>query len=161
MRVEYRDDEAYQVVFTRTEQSSLGKITMERIAEANLGTGVSFKIDVTSGNLLYRRSLVQAPSEPPIQKPPVYSGCLQLFPRALRAIAELSARGTKKHGGPICFDRKSTDPDDYRESHSRHVIDGAICPYNHEDDVEHDVQIAWNALAVLELSLRQQETDDA
>jgi hypothetical protein len=101
-------------------------------------------------------------------KPPVMTGVFLRFPRAMIAIAEVSAVGFKKY---------SVDPSDavqrmgyaevangearYTDAIGRHllgqVLDG---PINIENGtpVRHAAQAAWDALAALEIQLKNEQT---
>lgn len=82
---------------------------------------------------------------------PLARGCLDYFPAALAAVAELSRKGNDKHnpGEPIHWARgKSTD---HADCILRHLVDrGTIDP---EDGMSHSVKIAWRALALLQEEL--------
>jgi hypothetical protein len=98
-----------------------------------------------------------------------YHGLIYRFPRALRAVARVSAFGNKKHGREE--DLESTDtiftvPNAhliYKDCLMRHVIDRVIEGEINEADggVYHAAQIAWNALCDLEIMLREQEDREA
>lgn len=83
-------------------------------------------------------------------KAPVLRGALQYFPRALTAVAEVSAFGAGKYtwGG------WESVPDGiarYGDAMARHVLaDGA----DEQSGLSHAAHAAWNALARLELMLR-------
>lgn len=90
-------------------------------------------------------------------KSPVFRGTIQYFPRALRAVAQLSAFGAAKYswGGwaavPDGINR-------YTDALARHLtaepIEGDL---DKETGLPHSFATAWNALARLELILRKQE----
>jgi hypothetical protein len=78
---------------------------------------------------------------------PVATGCLDYFPTALAAVAEVSRVGNDQHnpGKPLHWDRaKSTDEADCLIRHflERGTID--------TDGVRHSAKVAWRALALLE-----------
>jgi len=84
---------------------------------------------------------------------PVASGCLDYFPNALLAVAELSRIGNEQHnpGAPLHWDR--TKSQDEADALLRHLIDrGKI----DTDGVRHSAKVAWRALALL-----QKEIEDA
>jgi len=92
-------------------------------------------------------------------KPPVVRGVLQYFPRALEAVAEISAAGAEKY----TWNGWQSVPDGvvrYGDAMGRHILgeatDGPIDP---ESGLLHAAQVAWNALARLELMLRDRATD--
>jgi hypothetical protein len=78
---------------------------------------------------------------------PIARGCLDYFPDALLAVAELSRIGNEQHnpGQPLHWAKeKSTDEAD---ALLRHLIDrGAI----DTDGVRHSTKVAWRALALLQ-----------
>lgn len=78
---------------------------------------------------------------------PITSGCLDYFPDALLAVAELSRIGNEQHnpGQPLHWDRtKSTDEAD---ALLRHLIDRGT---RDTDGVRHSAKVAWRALAMLQ-----------
>ena len=100
----------------------------------------------------------RAPFEPGAKldsgKPMVMRGVLQYFPRALAAVAAVSEFGAKKYA----WSGWEAVPDGvqrYSDAMGRHLlgeaIDGALDP---QTGLHHDAQVAWNALARLELRLR-------
>lgn len=93
-------------------------------------------------------------------KAPIYRGVIERFPMALRAIAKVSVFGARKHEQPIGSMSYLDVPDAenvYIDAELRHVIAEAIDgPFNCDDDgLLHKAQKAWNALADLEVYLRQ------
>lgn len=96
------------------------------------------------------------------EKVPVTRGVIARFPRALREIAKVSVVGTKKHQVPL-DDMSFVDIPDaynvYTDAVGRHLtgeyIDG---PINDEDGgLLHAAQLAWDALARLEVLLVEME----
>jgi hypothetical protein len=82
---------------------------------------------------------------------PLARGCLDYFPAALAAVAELSRAGNEKHnpGEELHHARgKSTD---HADCILRHLVDrGTVDP---EDQIRHSVKVAWRALALLQEEL--------
>lgn len=81
---------------------------------------------------------------------PVATGCVDYFPKALAAVAELSRIGNEQHnpGQPLHWERsKSTDHADCLMRHfmERGTVDS--------DSVRHSAKVAWRALALLELEI--------
>ena len=80
---------------------------------------------------------------------PIVSGVLDYFPAALAAVARLSKFGNDKHnpGEPLHWSRgKSAD---HADCIGRHLVDrGIVDP---ETGMSHTVEIAWRALALLQL----------
>lgn len=91
-------------------------------------------------------------------KVPLFRGCLQMFPRALKAVAEVSRFGAQKHEKMLGVNTYLTVPDAdtvYRDAEARHLVAEQLeGPYNEEDAMMlHKAQKAWNALADLEVYL--------
>jgi hypothetical protein len=87
-------------------------------------------------------------------KAPVMRGVMMYFPRALVAVANVSNYGAEKYtwGGWLSVEDGISR---YSDALGRHLlaeaIDGSIDP---DTDLLHAAQVAWNALARLELMLR-------
>lgn len=78
--------------------------------------------------------------------------CLKYFPTALKAVAEVSAYGAKKYT-PMGWRSVPNGYDRYTEALGRHLVADP-----NELDVsglDHDAQVAWNALARLEIKLTE------
>lgn len=84
---------------------------------------------------------------------PIVTGVLDYFPAALAAVARLSKFGNDKHnpGQPLHWSRgKSAD---HADCIGRHLVDrGIIDP---ETNMSHTVEVAWRALALLQLEEEQ------
>lgn len=94
-------------------------------------------------------------------KPPVLKGAVGYFPRAIKAVAAVSAFGSTKYawGGwryvPDGIDR-------YSDAMVRHVADEAEGQVvDAESGLLHAAHTAWNALARLELMIMEQQKNDA
>lgn len=95
-------------------------------------------------------------------KSPIQQGLFQYFPRALKAVADVSNYGYKKYkswGGWVSV------PDGmsrYSNALARHVLDepvqGKLDP---ESGLRHKAHAAWNALATLELAIQEDEKAQA
>ncbi len=86
-------------------------------------------------------------------KTPLFQGLLDYFPRACLAVADVSARGAEKYA----WKGWESVPDGinrYKDAHARHIVNESIDGDYDPDGFLHAAQIAWNALAVLELKLR-------
>lgn len=84
---------------------------------------------------------------------PVFSGVVRYFPLGLAKVSEVSRKGGEQHapGQPLGWIRsKSTDQLDALQ---RHLIDVAIKDSAGEDATEELAQVAWRALAELQLRL--------
>ena len=95
-------------------------------------------------------------------KAPVVQGLLHYFPRACRAVANLSQKGAAKSA----WNGWETVPDGvnrYANAGGRHILDEA--EKGLWDDAPggtgelHKTCVAWNMLAALELQLREMEID--
>jgi len=78
---------------------------------------------------------------------PIFSGVLNYFPDAIRAVARVSFVGNEQHnpGQPLFWDRsKSTDELD---ALTRHLIDAGTLD---TDGIRHSAKVAWRALANLQ-----------
>lgn len=85
---------------------------------------------------------------------PVATGVLDYFPAALAAVAKLSKMGNDKHnpGERLHWTRDKSS--DHADCLLRHLIDrGVIDP---ETGMSHTVQVAWRALALLQVELEEQ-----
>lgn len=87
-------------------------------------------------------------------KPPTYRGLIQRFPRALAAVADVSAFGHGKYGSWHGWE--AVDPERYLDAMGRHLLAHAGGE-THADDsgLPHLAHAAWCALAVLEITLRE------
>ena len=84
---------------------------------------------------------------------PLASGCLDYFPLALAAVAQLSQAGNDKHnpGQPLHWSREKSN--DHADCILRHLLErGTVDP---EDGILHDVKVAWRALAMAQLALEK------
>ena len=89
---------------------------------------------------------------------PLARGCLDYFPLAIAAVAELSRAGNDKHnpGQPLHWSREKSS--DHADCAARHLID--MGPEWDKIDPEfgslHAVALVWRACAVAELTLEKQ-----
>lgn len=86
-------------------------------------------------------------------KSPIFQGLLNYFPRACLAVADVSAAGARKYA----WKGWETVPDGinrYSDALGRHIVNEQIEGRYDPDGFLHAAQIAWNALARLELLLR-------
>lgn len=87
-------------------------------------------------------------------KAPIMRGVLQYFPRALEKVSDVSAFGAEKYvwGG---WESVPDGVTRYSDAMARHIIGEAIDgPIDPATGLMHAAQVAWNALARLELMLR-------
>lgn len=91
-------------------------------------------------------------------KPPVLRGAIQYFPRALAAVAEVSAKGAEKYAWNG-WEAVPDGPARYGDALGRHMLYEAIDgPLDPQTNLLHAAHTAWNALARLELLLRESPT---
>lgn len=90
-------------------------------------------------------------------KAPLVQGCLHYFPKALLAVAQVSAYGAKKYNVPFSdknWSRLHDAFNRYGDADGRHLIYEAIDGlYDPESKLLHAAHHAWDALARLELLL--------
>lgn len=94
-------------------------------------------------------------------KSPIFQGVFQYFPRALLAVGDVSRYGADKYDlayNDINWSRVEGGFERYSDALGRHLVgefkDGPIDP---ESKCLHAAMVAWNALARLELVLKEQE----
>lgn len=82
---------------------------------------------------------------------PLARGCLDYFPDALAAVAELSRIGNEKHnpGQPLHWSKDKSN--DHADCVMRHLADRGTV--DQEDGVRHSTKVAWRALALLQIEL--------
>lgn len=89
-------------------------------------------------------------------KVPVFQGAFDYFPNAIREVAKVSEAGARKYA----WKGWETVPDGfvrYSDALARHLIDEANGPVDADTGMLHAAQVAWNAMARLELLLRDKE----
>jgi hypothetical protein len=91
-------------------------------------------------------------------KAPILSGVIQYFPRALREVAKVSQYGMTKY----TWKGWESVPNGivrYGDALGRHLVDEIIDgPMDPSTKLRHAAQVAWNALARLELIIQEEET---
>src|SRR3990172_1496625 len=89
-------------------------------------------------------------------KIPVTRGCLHYFPRALLAVAELSGLGARKYSWKG-WEKVSDGINRYGDALGRHelAIEGDFQRRDKDTGALEATAVAWNALARLELILRE------
>jgi len=88
------------------------------------------------------------------------AGLLGLFSRALLAVAEVSTHGAAKYsrGG---WQHVDNGIERYDDAKWRHLLKGYYEENDPDSGLLHAAHEAWNALAKLELMLREKETKNA
>lgn len=90
-------------------------------------------------------------------KPPLYRGLLDYFPRACMSIADVSAKGASKYSWKG-WEKVEDGQNRYMDAMLRHVAKESVeGPIDLETGCYHLSQVAWNALATLELFLKELE----
>jgi len=90
-------------------------------------------------------------------KSPALQGCIQYFPRALRMVADVSLKGMHKYSWKG-WESVPDGPNRYGNALVRHLLDEATDgPIDRDTGLLHAAQVAWNALARLELILKEKE----
>ena len=93
-------------------------------------------------------------------KSPVVRGFMRYFPRAILAVADVSAYGAKKYDVPFEDQNWRSVQDGegrYADAEGRHLLKEAIAPLDKESGLRHKQMKAWNAMAELELHLTELE----
>lgn len=92
-------------------------------------------------------------------KAPVFRGAIGYFPRAVEAVASISAFGASKYA----WNGWEHVPDGinrYTDAMVRHLVrEGKGEVLDSDSGLLHAAHVAWGALARLELILREQETE--
>ena len=84
---------------------------------------------------------------------PIVTGVLDYFPDAVAAVAEVSFVGNEKHnpGEPLHWSRGKSS--DHADCIGRHLLErGTIDPVT---KVRHSAQLAWRALALLQIEIEE------
>ncbi len=97
-----------------------------------------------------------------VGKAPVVCGFINYFPRAMNAVALVSEYGARKYNDgayktawqevPNGFNR-------YDDAVGRHLTHAAVEPYDDESQIAHLAHRAWNAMAALELALKNGQVE--
>lgn len=85
-------------------------------------------------------------------KPPLRL-ILQSMPRAMLAVAEVAAYGAEKYT-ENGWEKVPNGVERYTDAMFRHAVQEGIRATDEESELLHAAQVAWNALARLELMLR-------
>lgn len=86
-------------------------------------------------------------------KPPVVRGLLKYFPLAVIAIAEVSEKGAKKYSWNG-WEHVDNGVERYTDAMGRHLLYECFGATDTDTGCLHAAQVAWNAMARLELILR-------
>lgn len=91
-------------------------------------------------------------------KSALWQGLLDYFPLACKAIADVSSRGAVKYAWKG-WESVPNGITRYRNAQARHIVDESIDGKYDPDGFRHLAQNAWNALAALELTLREEKNN--
>lgn len=86
-------------------------------------------------------------------KSPIYRGLIDYFPNACRAVADVSAVGAKKYAWKG-WNSVSDGVPRYSDALMRHLVSESYELLDPDTGLTHASQVAWNAMARLELILR-------
>jgi hypothetical protein len=90
-------------------------------------------------------------------KAPVFQGLVDYFPRACIAVADISGHGASKYDWKG-WESVPNGINRYSNAMFRHAMKEIIeGPYDKDSKLLHKAHFAWNAMAVLELALRELE----
>ena len=102
------------------------------------------------------------PTDPQERKEaPLATGCFDYFPDALVEIAKLSKIGNDKHnpGQPLHWSRDKSN--DHADCLARHFLQRGMIDRTGPKPVRHSTQMAWRALAILQLEIEASRKADA
>jgi Domain of unknown function (DUF5664) len=99
------------------------------------------------------KSLKEPGAKADAGKSAVYQGLFDYFPQACMAVADVSTAGASKYSWKG-WEKVPDGENRYRNAVGRHILKRSIEGEYDPEGFMHDAQIAWNALAVLELVLR-------
>lgn len=82
---------------------------------------------------------------------PLFSGVLKYFPNALMEVAHTSWVGNEQHnpGEPLHWAKDKSA--DHADALARHLLEAGTID---TDGVRHSAKVAWRALALLEIELK-------
>ena len=84
---------------------------------------------------------------------PVFSGVLNYFPDAIKAVAQCSFIGNEQHnpGTPLHWDRSKSG--DEKDALVRHLLDAGTID---SDGIRHSAKVAWRSLANLQKEIEDE-----
>ena len=102
------------------------------------------------------REFISHPKEDEAQarkNTPVFSGVLNYFPDAIKAVAQCSFIGNEQHnpGTPLHWDRSKSG--DEKDALVRHLLDAGTID---SDGIRHSAKTAWRALANLQKEIEDE-----
>lgn len=101
---------------------------------------------------LFDISTPKTPTADQRKDTPVFSGVLNYFPDALRAVSQCSKAGNDQHnpGKPLHWDRSKSG--DELDALTRHLLEAGTVD---TDGIRHSTKVAWRALANLQKELEK------
>mgnify|MGYP005831781589 CR=1 FL=1 len=102
----------------------------------------------------YRNSILKIPKEEQRKSTPIFTGCINYFPDALKEVSKCSLAGQKQHnqGDKLYWDKNKSN--DNTDALLRHLIDSEHTAHD-TDGVLHLAKVAWRSLATLQIYLEK------
>jgi len=90
----------------------------------------------------------------PRKSTPIFTGCINYFPDALKEVSKCSLAGQKQHnqGDKLYWDKNKSN--DNTDALLRHLIDSEHTSHD-TDGVLHLAKVAWRSLATLQIYLEK------
>jgi len=83
---------------------------------------------------------------------PIYSGFIKYFPMAMAEVARLSLYANEKHNPGLPLHWSKGKSNDHLDALTRHLSE---CGTVDDDGFDHDVKVAWRAMANLQTILEK------
>lgn len=146
------------VYFYTSKEIGLIRLVFPKVKTTVLKNGYHQIVpSLTAGELISSAELLvrddRNPSGPKDDQDKPIAGALLDFSRALTEISKLATFGAKKYKRSSWIE-VNNGQERYTDAMLRHLLKEAIESKDPETEIEHDVAVAWNALARLELRLR-------
>ena len=149
-----------EIEWLKYQQSNTGQSINDLIVNDEIrcecdGECDDYGCDVQSINEL-EREFISHPKENVAQarkETPVFSGVLNYFPEAIKAVAQCSFVGNEQHNPntPLHWDRSKSG--DEKDALMRHLIDAGTLD---TDGIRHSTKVAWRALANLQKEIENE-----
>lgn len=151
-------DRPKNVYFYTSKEIDLIRLVFPKVKTTVLKNGYHQIIpSLTAGELISSAELLvrddRNPSRPKDDQDKPIAGALLDFSRALTEISKLATFGAKKYKRSSWIE-VNNGQERYTDAMLRHLLKEVIESKDPETEIEHDVAVAWNALARLELRLR-------
>lgn len=124
------------------------RATLQPVA-GGLSNGILVGVPNVSG------SAVSPPKKYDAGKAPVYNGFFLYFPRAIKAVANVSKFGAEKYNVPYSDQNwRGVESARFRDAEGRHMLDAITDGlYTEDSKLLHAAHKAWNAMQELEMLL--------